>query len=242
MIKNAFWITILLCSTLFMVSCNDSSTIAVKGEGVVAEEFLSLVGYDKIVFNSPGTIRLRQHTDYNVMIKEYANLFQHLETYVENRTLYIGYKQEYQIENSVLDMVITSPMINAVQVNGKGDLYFLGFEMNGDIHLNLNGQGSINVNSCTIKNLSVQLQGEGTIALDSHSSETLKVSINGKGKLAAEKFTTNNADIEINGDGTAVVNATNQLNATVNGNGSIKYLGEPTVTQNVNGKGFVSKF
>lgn len=241
MIKNIFRISILLYSVLLLISCKNTSTILVKGEGNVSEEFLSLTGYDKIVFNSPGTIRVRQHTDYNVMIKEYANLLEYLDTYVENRTLYIGYRQEYTIENSVLDMVITSPMINLVQVNGKGDLYFLGFEVNGDVKLDLNGQGSINVQQCLFKNLDIQLQGEGSIVLENQSTEMLKANINGKGKLTADRFITNDTEIVINGDGNVTVNATNSLNITINGNGTVKYSGDPALTQHINGRGTISK-
>ncbi|MCE7698566.1 MAG: DUF2807 domain-containing protein [Methanobacterium paludis] len=65
--------------------------------------------------------------------------------------------------------------------------------------------------------------------------------VNGGGEINARDLQSQTATVTINGRGSAIVDVVKTLKAIVNGGGSISYLGNPQVTQQINGMGTVTK-
>jgi len=69
----------------------------------------------------------------------------------------------------------------------------------------------------------------------------MDASISGAGHLDAIDLKTKKSNVKIEGVGAGSVYATDFLNATISGVGKILYKGNPQVSKNIEGIGFVSK-
>ncbi len=68
-----------------------------------------------------------------------------------------------------------------------------------------------------------------------------EINILGSGTYQAQNLRSKESTIDVAGAGSAVVNVSEELDAEISGVGSVEYIGDPTVKQDVNGAGQVSK-
>ncbi len=213
----------------------------VTGEGEAVEEFLNLKGFDEIVFTGKGLLKVRSETETFVLVKEYPNLFEYLDAYVKNRVLYLGYKDDYRVENTVLEITVTTPSIKKVVSNGAGDLYVLDVQDGETLSAVLNGAGKIDIQNGKFKDVEVKLNGAGNLVITNSTCDQFDLTIDGVGNCKSYGLSCNDADVKINGAGSAEVSVVQNLDVKINGVGSLSYAGDPKVNSKINGAGRVDK-
>ena len=103
-----------------------------------------------------------------------------------------------------------------------------------------NGAVSISGENLTLKNISIKLNGAEKVTM-SGTVEKQEIEINGAGYYEASDFTSKDCIVILNGAGGAAVKVSGTLNASISGAGSIKYIGNPEITQKINGIGKIEK-
>lgn len=223
-----------------LIACSKTKE-TIRGEGTPVEEFLNLKGFDNIVFSGAGILKVRSETETHVLINEYPNLLEHLEAYVKNKVLYLGYSDNYRVENSVLEITVTAPSIKKVTSNGTGDLYVLGVQDGETMTATLNGAGKIDIQGSKFKDFYARLNGAGNLFISDSNCRTFDLKIEGVGNCSSFGMISNDAKVKINGAGSAEVAVVQTLDVEINGVGSLSYSGDPKVASKINGAGRVDK-
>ena len=144
-----------------------------------------------------------------------------LDASVKNGTLILEQRKRgfWMMKHGNLQIRITAPTLDAVAINGAGD---------------------VSINGLTGGELSLAVQGASDLEA-SGKVDTLNASINGAGDMDLSRLVATTATVAVNGAGDLTVNVTGTLNAEVNGVGSIDYLGHPaTVVPAIHGVGSIS--
>lgn len=119
---------------------------------------------------------------------------------------------------STLKLVLTTPSLADLEVNGAGDVTITG---------------------ATGPELELQVRGAGNIEA-SGDTQKLEAHVNGAGDMDLSKLIARDAKVSVNGAGNMKVHATGAFEATVNGVGSISYEGNPQpVKTEINGVGSI---
>jgi hypothetical protein len=119
-------------------------------------------------------------------------------------------------KSSRVEMRITLPTLNALAMNGAGNIGISG----------VHGQA-----------VSIALQGAGNLVASGQTA-ALNARLNGAGNMDLSRLVAGDATIAVNGAGNLTTHVTGSLQAEVNGVGSISYAGKPRqVESNINGVG-----
>jgi hypothetical protein len=215
--------------------------ITLEGAGPMMDESIDLYGFDKVVYYGPGLMKIRSETDFALIVKEYATLFDELETYVQDNTLHIGYNSRYQIKNSALEIILVAPSIKEVSVQGTGEVHFIEIRDKESLTVSSHGTGSVHFHYSDFDVLTTHSQGTGSVNFTESTARRCHAKINGTGNFKGAELRTPIAKVVINGTGNAVVNASDSLYATINGVGNLLYLQDPILIQQVSGLGKISK-
>ncbi|MEO6187097.1 MAG: DUF2807 domain-containing protein [Steroidobacteraceae bacterium] len=144
-----------------------------------------------------------------------------IDTQVQNGVLIIDSKPGWRWfgDTGKLDVHITTPQLNALAVNGAGNVTITG------VH------GAA---------LALALQGAGNLTAAGQTA-ALNARINGAGNMDLAHLVAGDASIVVNGAGSLTADVTGSLQATVNGVGSITYTGNPQkVESEIHGVGSIA--
>lgn len=212
-------ITIIIIFTL--TSCMwRISFDSLTGSGKMATEQRTVENFDTLEINSYGRLIIKQADKESLKIEGEENILRNLITEVENHKLVIKFKNS-------LNIIPTKELIYYLTVKDLTSLVS-------------NGAVSINGEELILNNLSIKLNGAEKITI-SGTVEKQKIEINGAGYYDAKNFSSKDCTVILNGAGGAAVKVSDKLDATISGAGSIQYIGNPEVTEKINGIGKIEK-
>lgn len=216
---------IIIISTLIglLLACNISTGTGgeiIEGSGIIITENRELSGFTAVSLDGIGRLEIDQTGTDSISITGDDNILPHITTRVRNGTLIISVEENKTFTN-IPDLVyqVTVASLESLELNGAGEIEVT----------NLDGE-----------RLEVTLDGGGSITL-SGDVTSQEVDLNGLGFYNAENLTSEDVTIQQDGAGSAVVNASKTLDVTINGVGNVEYIGNPTVTQQLNGLGSVQQ-
>jgi len=128
-----------------------------------------------------------------------------------------------------------------------GDIY-VGTGMDVDIDaagaekfsFRVDGAASGDITSLDAGDAKLEINGAANLKLSGRAGDFSAV-INGAGELDAEELACDSADVTVNGAASVVIAVDGKLDAVLRGAGSIKYIGDPEVTQEISGLGTIEK-
>ena len=188
-----------------------------SGRGAVETRRIS-TDFTKISEDIPANVEVQVGGATSIKIEGDDNILPLVKTTIEDGTLFIGSRKPIR-ENRKLVVTITLPALEAVSLNGAGNMNVSGIQ--GDT-------------------FAVSLDGSGNITLGG-STNSLSASLDGTGNLNLEGLQSSEASVSVDGAGNVDLWAAKSLNASLNGVGNIRYKGEPSVTQSINGVGRVER-
>jgi carbon monoxide dehydrogenase subunit G len=121
-------------------------------------------------------------------------------------------------------------------ISGSGDVQARAISASA-VQLEISGSGNITVDSVQATGIEVKISGSGKVSVDDGAAETLSVRIPGSGRYQGGGVRCGAAQVKIAGSGQAEVWATDRLAVGISGSGAVRYRGQPTVEQHVNGAG-----
>jgi hypothetical protein len=218
--KNILSITIIALSLLTTTSCRKHS---LRGEGATVSETRSLSSFEHVQADGDIEVTVIPSTSNKVIVSGYHNLVPVFETEVRGRTLHLRFADEkYNVRNNNISIILYTTSMTGFTINGSGEASIReGLEV-GDMDLEVNGSGDIDI--------------EGSYF------NTMRLKINGSGTINARSAETDIAYADISGSGNIELTVHEILDVKISGSGTVDYWGLPeTVNTEISGSGKVKK-
>jgi hypothetical protein len=216
MILIAF-LTISLAACNVMLERAENSEI-VSGSGNVVTETREVSGFTAVTLEGFGEVIIDQNGSESLTITTDENFMPYLETEVRGDTLFIRTQEDVIFTDiAKLTFLIEAASLDSVE---------------------LSGAGSMTISNLDTDRWQATLPGAGSITVSGQATAQT-VELSGAGSYDAAGLESQEAAIHNSGAGTAVVMVSDDLDVTIDGLGSVEYIGDPQVTQEINGVGSV---
>lgn len=187
---------------------------ATRGNGVPAAASRTVEDFSRINLTGLGRVVVAIGAPSELHITGDENIIPLIQTSVDDGVLAIG-PQENIIPDLPLIITVSVPRLTAVEMAGSGEFIVTGLN-NERFVLEVTGVGR------------VELTGQTT---------NLTVAMPGAGEINTLELTAAHADVSLTGAGQAEINATETLDVEIASVGSVRYTGNPTITQEITGLG-----
>lgn len=221
--KTYFWTMVIALLTAALAACTGpfgrvGGAEIVPGSGNVVTETREVSGFTAVTLQGFGEVIIDQNGSETLTVTADDNFMEHVFTEVRGDTLFIRNTEGVVFTDvSELTFHIDAAALDSVE---------------------LSGAGSMNISNLDTDRWQVTLPGAGSITV-SGQTNSQTVELSGAGSYQAAELASQQATIESSGAGTAVVQVSDSLDVTINGLGNVEYIGNPTVTQEINGVGSV---
>ncbi|MAT99721.1 MAG: DUF2807 domain-containing protein [Anaerolineaceae bacterium] len=204
----------------FFAGCTDDNgpVETVRGSGNVITEGREVSGFTAVSLQGMGKLQIDQTGSESLSITADDNLLPYIETRVRGNKLIISVQGNTLFSNvTELTYHVTVANIDSVELDGAGE---------------------IEVSHLDADEWQVNLDGTGSITASGQANKQT-VEIIGAGAYTADELASQEATVRHSGAGMAVVQVSNQLDVRIDGLGTVEYIGDPEVTQTINGLGTV---
>jgi hypothetical protein len=231
-------LTLLLLGAAFS-GCTGPGNI-VRGSGNVTTESRDVSGFDEVLLSGSGSLNIEQTGTESLTIEGEDNIIELIEAEVTGGKLTIGVRNGAGISPTrPLEFNLTVKDIKALTLSGSGDIKSSKLEAE-DLALEIGGSGEMSLDQIAVDSLEALINGSGELTVAGTASRQ-DVRISGSGNYSGADLKSEEATVSVGGSGSAEVDAGDTLNAEISGSGDIIYIGDPQVTQNVDGSGRVRK-
>jgi len=204
-----------------------------------------LSGFSSIEVNGSFDVFITQGSTESVKVEAEREDLDKIVTEVKNGVLRIDNKRstggmswDWGNRKRVVRVVVRN--VNAVNVNGSGDVAFNEGLRTQSLSLMVRGSGDVE-GRIEADNLECGLSGSGDVAL-SGRADNLNVKVSGSGDFDARKLQTVSAAVKLSGSGDASINASQRVDAKLSGSGDIRYTGTAKqISTSKSGSGDISR-
>jgi hypothetical protein len=171
-----------------------------------------------------------------------------IETYVENRILYIRFKSkkswwsdQWNTTGRNYRAYVSAPMIRSLTSSGSGNIKIEGMLKSDELEFEISGSGNISGRIET-ENLEVTQSGSSNVRLTGIATKA-EFECSGSGNIISSDLAIDICSVEMSGSGNAELQVNKELSAEISGSGNIRYKGEANVVNSsVAGSGKIRKY
>jgi hypothetical protein len=219
----------------------------------VTKKILELPEFKGIYVNSNYTVYLKQTNKQEVTVEALTDIFSVSDIKVDNGILMINIERKPDTQskslwakiddiklNPTMKLYVSMKNIAELQVNGGGKIISENSLSTGNIALEVNGNGSMDLD---LKGDIVKsdVTGSGNIALRGYAT-SMDALISGSGSINAYNCPMETAKVKVSGSGICELNVSTTLDAVVAGNGLVKHKGNTKNAQKkIYGSGSVDR-
>ena len=159
------------------------------------------------------------------------DLADQVEATIHHGRLVVAYKRGTKhrfTSNSQLKVIVCSPALSVVSVNGSGDVMLRGPIRTESLTFHINGSGDIEAHDLISQRVSVSINGSGDVHLAGKTREA-SYDINGSGDIECNQLQCLHVNATVNGSGDIECYASESINANINGSGDVDCIGNPKV-------------
>lgn len=138
-----------------------------------------------------------------------------------------------------LHYYVTAPELRRLSVSGSGRISCESLTAD-ELALNASGNGDLEVHGLSVAELSATISGRGDFAL-AGQARRLNLRVSGSGDVDAVRLGLEEAEVRISGRADVNLTVSERLDVQISGFGTVRYHGNPTVTQSISGAGRVSQ-
>ena len=198
-----------------------------------------------VVLNSNADVIIRQGDKASVTLSGPAEEVANTETVVEKNRLVIRRKDEHKRwdgkSQKGVTVTVVIPVVEAISLNGSGDLRSEGRLTGPELTVSLAGSGDVRITADVSGSLTTSVIGSGDVHLVGRCA-THSIRIAGSGDIHADQMAAGSATVQISGAGDVSVAASESLNASISGSGDVRYAGSPKqVVKHITGSGSVAR-
>ena len=242
MARGRVWIVGLLLAALLVAGAGCVGVKTVTGSGKAVTETREVSDFRKVELGTLGTLYIETGEREALRVEADDNLLPYLETEVRGDTLKITSRDMVAfLPKEPIYYHLTVRALDEIVLSGLG-----GIEVREPIEaptfaVRISGGGSVELEDLRAASLDVDLTGLGDLYVDEGKVDAQDVLISGGGNYRARGLDSERATVRLTGLGSATVRVSETLDVTISGGGSVKYVGSPSVTQNVSGLGRVER-
>lgn len=226
---------------MFSFSCNtfELYTNYIEGEGDITVHIIHEDLFSGIELNSQIDITVKQGSEQEIKIEGHPNIIEALIIYEQNGVLICGL-EEGNYRNYELNIEITIPNIDYINIFGSGNITIEDFVAQESIRAVSSGSGDIIFNSLEgTESLELTIFGSGDIRANKQSVRinSIHAKINGSGNINTYLIPSNEYYVSIMGSGNSYCSVHSVLNAEIFGSGNVYYKSYPTINTKYFGSG-----
>jgi hypothetical protein len=226
-----------ILSIFIFSSCKKDT---VFGSGPIESQERIVSHFTKVRTEGEIDVNISQGGTQKVVVSDYSNLINDIETIVVGDELFIRYRNNKNVVNSKSKVTITMPLLNAVYTSGSADIDVNGaFVAATTFTATTRGSGDISLNAIMAIDFNVIVVGSGDVSVTNAQTKNTNINIDGSGDVNAFSLQADNATVEVKGSGDVEVSAALILNAIIRGSSDIYYRGNPVVNKTITGSGSV---
>lgn len=235
--KLKFSLVLLALSAFLFGSCDHvtvstgdgDSSDTVTGNGKVAKEEKSLVGFSSIELQGVFNVFLSQGNEDKVVVETDENLQPYVVTYIKDDILTVKLKDSSSIKNlKQINVYIQCKNLNKISSNGVGRIQTKTPIRGESLELDMNGVGASDLN-IQVNQLTVRSEVVGAMKLSGRADHTI-IHHQGLGAIDAQNLITQTMNLSTDGIGAAQINVTKELTVDAKGLGAVLYRGHPAIT------------
>ena len=236
-------------ASLLMCSCAsnaqgwfDGKTIK-ESKNYVTKE-IKVSNFNKItVTGSPTVVYTQRSGKPEVSVYTSDNIAEVLDIHVKDGTLYVGFKKGVSVSYRKLDIRVSSPGLNALNVTGSGEIQLANGLKTEDLTLSVAGSGDLNGNHIQCDGLKASVTGSGDLDLNDIRCATVKASVAGSGDLVLKRLASTSVEASVAGSGDLVLDGqAEEAQYSVAGSGDLNAFGleAKSVNASVAGSGDIT--
>ncbi|MFC2138558.1 head GIN domain-containing protein, partial [Bacteroidota bacterium] len=234
-----FRIGIIMSVIVLFTSCVHND-IKIRGYGPIIEEIRDLEGFTEIESDIDADIDILYGQDYSIEIEAQENILDILETDVRSGRLDIEFSKNVKEHDGVY-IRIYMPELDAIMLNGVGDIEVFDTFNCDNLYLEVRGAGDIICDDIFAENIYIQLSGVGDIELyGSKIVEKIDIDLSGVGDVNTYGIEAEEVDVFHSGVGKCKVRFISSLDVTITGVGDVYFIGDANnVNSSITGLGKV---
>jgi hypothetical protein len=202
--------------------------------------------FSKIELRGTADVEVREGRDAKIVANTGRLPVDTLITRVENDTLIIDTRNEacfgfcIDTDDESPHVVVDMPRLDAVAIDGAGDVTVDGAGEHTLIELKIEGSGDLRY-SGKADVLRCSIEGSGDVVLRGESKR-LEVRIDGSGDVDARDFPAQGGSVAIDGSGDVTGELHGDVSVAIHGSGDLRYSGDARFTQlDLSGSGEVHR-
>lgn len=232
-------------TSLVILGCNVVTNSmrqeTVRGSGSVMAEERSVEGVRRVEMASIGDLAIEIGDEERLAIEAEENLLPYIESNVSGGKLTLETRRGVSIDpNEPIRYTLIVTTLEEITVSGLGDVQAPHLETRR-FRVRIPGSGNVKIASLSADELDVQINGLGDVTVEAGQVDEQELDINGSGKYDARELESTRADVSISGAGSATLWVREMLRIRISGAGNVRYLGDPSVDQEISGAGSVFK-
>ncbi len=222
-----------LCLTL-LTACDfrtEAEITVDTGASASADGFLTeervVSDFNRVRLETLGELTVTQGDGARVVLTFSPKYEGAITTEVRGDTLVIADNRNAmtKINRDVLRYHVTLPQLEAVELDGSGDVNVGAFNTDA-LTFNLDGSGNLTAEGLEAGRLELHLDGSGNINTTGRV-DTLTVEVAGSGNVDTQGLRADTVNVTLAGSGDVSVCAAEGLEASLAGSGDVTYYGEP---------------
>ncbi len=230
----------MLTFTLMMLSGCSYGFGGIHGNGNVVKQDRTLSSFNGLDVGGAFRVYLIQGDKEMVTVETDENLMDVIKTEVRGNTLYISTREDIR-ESKALNLYITFKELKSMDISGACKLSAEDKLNFGGLELDVSGASDFDL-KMSAQNLDLDFSGASQVTLYGNA-ESAKLDLSGASKMDASELETGNFSADVSGASAGKIFVTGELSADVSGAASLKYKGDPKVTDfDVSGAGSLKKF
>ncbi|MCD4737274.1 MAG: DUF2807 domain-containing protein [Bacteroidales bacterium] len=212
----------------------------IKGNGNVVKEERKVSSFDGISVGGAFKVYLTQGSGYALVVEADENLLAVISTEVSAGTLKIKTTEDIR-DSEALNIYITFKELKELDISGACNLVGENKFNLDDLDMECSGASNVEM-EIDATEIEMDFSGASDIEL-AGSATKVNLDLSGASSLDAYDLQVNKLSADISGASHAKVSVSDELSADVSGAASIKYKGEPTITNyDVSGAASIKKY
>jgi hypothetical protein len=234
-VKKYILAAFLVCLAVAASGCITQGT----GSGNVTTQNKSIQGVNQVSLDGIGTLILKQGNQESLTIEAEDNIIPHIQSNVNGNKLSLSYDYNMPAPTKTVKFYLTVKDLSSISISGAVKFETSDFKTQSLV-ISTSGYSEGSMSGLIINKLTVIISGAGKMNMAGTATDQT-ITISGGGDYQAKDLKSQNTTITINGAGEGTLNVSNILNVVIDGSGDISYIGNPQVSQQINGTGTVKQ-
>lgn len=230
---NSFLILVGIITTSLFSSC--TSSINRSSDNFTAVDY-PVESFNMIKLEGGYNVKIEQGENSKISMKTSDALHERIKIKVDNEVLRVSTKAK-NIGTDEVVLNITVKDLKDINIEGGAFLTTTGYIVVDDINIRVQGGAHIDM-KLTANTIKARAEGGVNMEFEGVADEFTAIT-EGAGNIDADNLKSRLVTCRVTGVGNASVYATEHLDASVEGVGKIGYRGDPTVSKQTSGIGFV---